>query len=94
MGKAAIAFLQTNAGQLTVRLIVSGLKILLFYISLRIPSLGLGPDIDKIAQESAPVLAIAIIGAWTKLQHRGTQKRIRKALMTPPPVETATVKEG
>ena len=80
-------WLLTPNGMLFGKLVASATKIALFWISTKVPQLGLGPDIDKIVPEIAPVVALAVIGWWGKAQHDATMTKIDTALNTPCPKE-------
>lgn len=64
------AWLATPAGLLTSRIIQTVLKAVLVYVSTKVPSLGLGKDMDALVQELSPMVALAICVAWTTQQHK------------------------
>jgi hypothetical protein len=63
------AWLATPSGILAIKYLTSMLKAGLVIVAAWFPKLGLGSQVDTLAQELAVPLALAGVAWWTKLQH-------------------------
>ena len=66
------AWLTTPTGLLFSRIVQTVLKVVLVFVSTKMPSLGLGKEMDTLVQELSPVVALSICVAWTTWQHNAS----------------------
>ena len=82
------AWLLTPTGILVSRVVQTVLKCGLVWLSAKVPALGLGPQIDSLVQQLAPVAAVALCVAWTKWQHDRAEL-IKKTAVNTAVIQTA-----
>lgn len=74
------AWLLTPEGVLFSRIVATLVKAGLVLLSARVPSLGLGPDTDRLVSELAPLVTVSAAVWWTKRQHDRSEARLASRL--------------